>query len=382
VNVLFLIHGIGRHGTGWSGDPIAALDEAMKLYPECFAPGKKLADYVLPVEIRYDDIFDSVLERWKQLAGSLPAPAGAFKWTAEVTRLLKQAGDDGNLFARYGGDVLLYCGFALVARAARLRVNSVIASTMYRAHAEALGQPNPPKFAVLAHSMGTAVAQDALYQLATGNWLVERKQLEAALPDLVANANLSARQASDLAATLQGLREDPSRSIPVMLNALFLIADTSPLLHTAKALYSEWRNSWGAYDCAAVWAASHELDPVSIVGAGPAGTVARADKNPIAVRHFHRRNIHDFAHYLSHPAVHAEIFARMIPDFSGACYDKARALAASAAWTGFGGELAGAPDAAREQLKAALRRAVPLERSMQKLRETVENYFRAIGLVP
>jgi hypothetical protein len=98
------------------------------------------------------------------------------------------------------------------------------------------------------------------------------------------------------------------------------------------------------------------------------------------VRHLHTRNIHDFAHYLSHPRVHAAIFRRMIPAFTNACFQQAQQRAAQDEWKGFGGELAGLPAQVRERLVEELRNAVPVERTVEKLRDTIEEYFRRIGI--
>ena len=93
--VLFLVHGIGRHKKGWSGapdGPVAALEAAMQNYG-CFAAGDKLSTYLDVVEIRYDDIFDSVLAQWSNLAASLPAAAG-FDWLDGVKKVLVDCGSD------------------------------------------------------------------------------------------------------------------------------------------------------------------------------------------------------------------------------------------------------------------------------------------------
>ena len=349
MNVLFLLHGVGRHAKGWSRDPVAALQAAMRLYPECFERGKSLDQYLTVVEIKYDDIFDTVLDRWAELAAALPTPSGAFNWTRKVTQLLAKAGDERNLFARYGGDVLLYCGFALVARAARLRINSLIASTIAEK-----SEGKPPKFALAAHSLGTAVAQDALYQLATGRWVSDDEQLTADenfVPALASTA--------------------PPRELAVNLHGLFLVSDTSPVLHQC-GYYSELERN-GVYDCHAVWSMNHKLDPISSVGGAFQPGPWRPDRKDVRVKHFHSENIHDFAHYLAHPAVHSEIFRLLIPQYSGACYQSAQTLAEAPAWNGFGSE--------RSNLKRRLRSAARLDQLPAKVRDATERYFKAIGLL-
>jgi hypothetical protein len=377
MNVLFLLHGVGRHPSGWASDPVAALQKAMQLYPTCFEAGKTLADYVKPIEIRYDDIFDTVLDRWLQLANALPAAGGAFSWTSKVSELLQKAGDDRNTFARFGGDVLLYAGFALVARAARLRVNALIASTIYEENAAAIQeQRSLPRFGLVAHSLGTTIAQDALYQLATGQWITEEHNLAAEVAQAAAAAGLTQQQKNSLSGALVSAR--PAGTLAVNLHGLFLVSDTSPVLHQS-GYYSELQTH-GVYDGHAVWSVNHELDPVSHVGGAFTGRW-RPDRKDVRLKHFHDRNIHAFAHYLSHPALHGEIFRLLVPQFSGACHQAAQALAAQPLWNGFGGELAHWAEQQKSELKQKLRDAAGLDRAPPKLREAIEAYFRSIGLL-
>jgi hypothetical protein len=377
MNVLFLLHGVGRHASGWASDPVTALQSAMKLYPRCFEPGRMLADYVKPVEIRYDDIFDTILDRWVELANALPTAGGGFAWTSKVTELLQKAGDNRNTFARFGGDVLLYAGFALVARAARLRVNALIASTIYQENNAAIsaGRP-PPRFGLVAHSLGTTIAQDALYQLATGRWVTEEQNLAADVAKVAADAGLDQQQKASLAGSLGSAR--PAGTLAVNLHGLYLISDTSPVLKQS-GFYSELHRD-GVYDAQAVWSVNHEFDPISHVGGAFTGTW-RPDRKDVRIRHFHDKNIHAFAHYLSHPAVHCEIFRLLVRRFSGECYQAAQTLAAQAEWTGFGGKLADSIEQEKDQLKQKLRDASLLDRAPPKLREAIENYFRIIGLL-
>jgi hypothetical protein len=379
MNVLFLLHGVGRHPSGWARDPVVALQKAMELYPACFEAGKPLADYVKPIEIRYDDIFDTVLDRWVQLANALPTAGGGFAWTSKVAELLQKAGDDRNIFARFGGDVLLYAGFALVARAARLRVNALIASTIYEENAAAIKERrSPPKFGLVAHSLGTTIAQDALYQLATGRWVAEQRSLAAEVAQAATKAGLSEQQKNDLAGSLAS--SPPAGTLAVNLHGLFLISDTSPVLKQS-GYYSEYQPTTGVYDCHAVWSVNHEFDPISHVGGAFTGSW-RPDRRDVRIRHFHDKNIHAFAHYLSHPAVHCNIFRLLIPEFSAACYQAAQTLAAQPLWNGFGGALADAVEQEKEKLKQKLLDAAGLERVPQKLRDAIEKYFRTIGLLP
>jgi len=369
MNVLFLLHGVGQHAPGWTGDPVGALENAMTLYRECFPAGSKLKDHVKVVEIRYDDIFDTVLERWAELANALPA--GVFTKVADI---LESAGDDRNIFARYGGDVILYAGFRLVARAVRLRVNALIASTIHEENAAALSavpRRSPPRFGLVAHSLGTAIAQDALHQLATGQWAAEEHALAADVASAAAAAGMDQEERESLATSVTPTRPG---TLAVRLHGLFLVSDTSPVLKQS-GYYSEHQLSAGVYDCDAAWSINHELDPISHVGGAFTGTW-RPDRKEVRLRHLHDKNIHAFAHYLAHPAVHCPIFQLLIPRFSIACYQRAQALAAQPEWNGFGGALATWLEGEKNELMQKLQQAAQGE-----LREAIEGYFRRIGLL-
>ena len=76
-NVVFLVHGVGRHTENWAygpEGPIPALEKAAQNYS--FFKGKKLSDLVEIVPIYFDDIFDRILKQWQDLAAGLTG-AGA-----------------------------------------------------------------------------------------------------------------------------------------------------------------------------------------------------------------------------------------------------------------------------------------------------------------
>ena len=376
--VLFLVHGIGRHKKGWSeapDGPVSALETAMRKY-SCFASGEKLSKYLEVVEIRYDDIFDSVLAQWSNLAASLPVAPG-INWLDSVKKVLDEAGNDSNTFARYGGDVLLYKGFDLIARAVRLRVNSVISATMHRAYAnaKAAGSAAPP-FSVLAHSMGTAVAQDALFQLATNDWTPDHTTLRAQAPAIAAlatNPDLSPEQGADFDAARQ------AGNLRVGLDSLYLVADTSPLLHRAAGLYSNYQPRPGNFDCGAVCTIAHELDPVCNIGSRGFVVPPRPSAMTLTVKHVHDTNVHGFAHYLSHPRVHAQLFVRLIPAFLPEFKDQAQQIAQAAEWNGFGGALADRADGVRLALHDKLIAIRTDTASVASLRDAIKALFGIAG---
>ena len=363
-NILFFIHGIGRQSAGWAraaDGPITALENAAKLY-DCFAPNRPLSDYVDLVEVRYDDIFDQVLKQWQQLAQSLPASPGV-PWVKSARDLLTECGNNQNLYADYGGDVLLYCGFKLVARAVRLRVIAKIVAEVYarwmeiidagKNVASVLEQGEFPKVGVVCHSLGTTVAHDALYQLTTANWLAEHEDVESSQLQLGNAPDLSGKQKQDFDKVVDGTRAHPDRPLPVPLEALFLISNTFPLLKQVDGEYLMVKTASSGYHCGRYFDVRHKLDPVCKVkvfqkpAKGPIGKM-------IEVEHIHSKNIHGFGHYLSHPLVHGPIFGTMISEFTGPCWKRANALGVSDDWKGIGGALKLESQAAKGILLAKL----------------------------
>jgi hypothetical protein len=377
-HIVFFIHGVGQHPAGWSklpDGPVAALSASMANYPACFPAGRTFPDLVETVEIRYDDLFDLVLDTWLELGKSIPANSG-FKWVDAVSDLMGSVKGNKDTFLRYGGDVLLYCGFDLVARAVRLRVNAVIATTIFRAWQDAAGDPGKvPRFAVVAHSLGTTVAQDALFQLATAQWDDDLDRAATQAPALAAKAS-GAAEAASFDNVVAGAQANPDRPIPVGLSALYLVSNTAPLLRQVDGDYTLLQNG-GAFDCARVYNISHALDPVSRICGGAAIGQPRPGWTNITVEHLHQANIHGFGHYLSHPAVHAPMFARLAdPDFTLTCAQAAGALAQSPVWRDIGGKLGALGDDARQALKDRLRALGEGESSVRRLRDAVEGLAR------
>jgi hypothetical protein len=384
-NVVFFIHGIGQHQTNWSNapdGPISALNIAMQRYPKCFPLGKKLADYLDVVEIRYDDIFDTVLDRWNELGKTIPENSG-FGWSNAVKDLMTASGGDKEIFLRYGGDVLLYSGFELVARTVRLRVNSIIATKIYQAHlAAADGTGNTPKFSAIAHSLGTTVIQDALYQLATANWLADIDKSASEQPKM----QLPYLTDSDRATyenVIIGAKENPDKPIPVGLNSLFLVSNTAPLLRRSGD-YTTLPTPSGAYDCDYVYNINHEFDPVSRICGGSTMSNPRGNLTSwrsVTTHQIHEKNIHSFGHYLSNPAVHSRIFSKLIePVFTDNHFNEAIALSKTQEWNGFGGSLAHLEQAAKQKLLGQLKSIASQQGKPEALvRDAIEALATGLG---
>lgn len=358
-NVVFFVHGIGRHAKGWTtapDGPVTALDAAMQQYA-CFG-GKPLSEFVDIVEVTYDDLFDLVLAKWEQLAEDLGPVAGNIPWVSTVQSLLDDVGGNKDLFADYGGDVLLYRGFDLVARAVRLRVAATIAGEVFARNVAAAGEGlegTLPKIAIVGHSMGTAVVRDALWTIVSAGFLEDRKTLVTRLPGeqwLVDLGLLSADQAQRFAIMEKTAETVTAGTLPFFVDRLMLVSDTIPLVSRAAGDYitAQFRND---FQCRSFTEVKHRLDPVCQLKPYEVPP-AHPDAAEIVVKHLHEFNIHGFGHYLSHPAVHASLFRAVIPEFRLQDLKTAQTLAAQAEWNGIGGHLAVLAEAEKAKLVAKL----------------------------
>ena len=340
-NVIFFVHGIGRHDKGWAeapDGPVVALNEAMKQY-DCFE-GKPLSEFVDIVGVRYDDLFDLVLSQWIKLSKDLGALGGNIDWIGEVQSLLDSLGGDKKEYADYGGDVLLYGGFDLVARAVRLRVASVLAGEVLQRHLQAQNLAGQfPKFGVVAHSMGTAVAHDALWTLATADFLKDKSVLAASPanarePGLTATGTLTDDQREHFGKVEAGTAAHPDRPMPLPVNTLLLVSNVIPLISRVKGDYLNCMQD-NLLQCAAFRDVNNRFDPVCNVKRFAVGN--RTNGKRIDVDHIREKNVHGFGHYLSNPLVHMPLLNRMTDVVTPDDIDKSRKLAND--WHRLGGTL-------------------------------------------
>ncbi len=372
-NILFLIHGIGRHADDWATQkdgPITALEEAAQRY--AFFKGKKLGDFIEFVPIRYDDLFDRILDGWANLSDSVLKNAGPVSEAciAETLDAVKKAGDDKNQFIRIGGDVLLYRGFKLFSQRVKLRVLSKMAETIA---ARATGSSGTPvRFSIAAHSMGTAVAHDALHHLGTEDWLAKDYRYE--FEDDKKEAD---KEAASLKKSLS--KKNPFSPEVFRFDCLFMLSNTSCLLHTTpgtpyttivKPGTAGHRDSY----VQTYFNIDHQFDPVSKMcrfvmpdnWKMHGGGIDISDLN-----HFHDPNIHGFRHYLTHPKVHLQMFRSLINSYEPTQAD----LDILDDFPRWGGTFSSPSDQLREKLRVLVESA----KVKNTLRQFIEIYQELTG---
>lgn len=316
-NVFFLVHGVGHHPEGWAAaddGPINTLTTVANNYSG-FSGESPLGNSVEFVEIRYDDIFDRILERWAELANGLAdLPNVAPDQIRAVRNQLSEVNAPDNWFASEAMDVLFYIGFPLVRRLVLLRVASKIMQTIAGHEAS-----DNRRYSILGHSLGTTVVHDAIHKMGTTNWLSPDENVLEIL-----NANEIGEDVTleDMARVRERYGDRIFSPGNFKFDAIFMISNTSALLQkSARNPYESIvrpRNSGGGPSsnaCNRFYNVDHVLDPIGKVRrfrAAEAWPLAAGEHRTTAfdifrVSHIHDVNVHGLDHYLKHPRVHAPI---------------------------------------------------------------------------
>jgi hypothetical protein len=264
--VVFLIHGVGVHPPGWSKPIVALLDEIGARYPTVDG---KISTQIDFVEICYGDVFDAQLARWDQDLATLKTNA-LYPHVEDALDWLDGASKGGFAWTHVG-DVVLFLS-RITRMAAVAKVTGALADGI------AKNNDGDTEFSILAHSLGTAMAMEAVNALATPapalGWagLLPKFLFREVL--MVANTS-RLLQRKDLQAYTQ-----------------------SPLLPKKYAPHGR---------CVTYRNIFHRLDPIAWARRFDLQALEGQGYWPFAVDHYYGRNIHALDHYLEHPALHGPL---------------------------------------------------------------------------
>jgi hypothetical protein len=270
---------MGRQLDGGQQSAADVLKEAAEVY----GVGDSFDQMVQVHDLSYDSVFRQHLATWDQSVEGLRAQlevggGGGFglpSWLAGISD------DEKKFFWTHVVDVVLYRFFPQVFTNVRTLVMRDFVAAVNAATTDA---GPPPRVAILAHSLGTAVTHDALAHLTTQ-------------PVDGSEAYLSAR----------GWR----------LDHLFMLANVSRVLSRLSTPFyrstvrCENAPGDGMPAIRRYLNFQHRLDPIVAVKAfQPAGWGTRyADT---VVDHLLEWNVHGFQHYLRHPDIHVPILNRLL----------------------------------------------------------------------
>lgn len=343
-HTLFLVHGVGVHTPDvWSDDVTAKLKEVSKAY--AFFQNQPLEDLVDFVPVSYDRFLIAALNRWKQSGQSLAAfartsqlvDADSMSWLEDVRP------EDGSVVWTHVADVVLYRFFKLEQN----RIQDSVKLQFGERVAAVLDRDASAGFSVVAHSLGTAVAHDALAELASPR--LDGKLNTLAPPNF-------------------------------RFNSIHMLANTSRLLQTRIKAYESLvrpgpRNSKSSY-CLRYYNYRHELDPVPGVRAFEPSGWGDLFTGEV-VRHYRDWDIHGFTHYLDNPRVHVPILNSITRTDAIPRPERAQAIGA---YPQFGGRLQVLPDLQAKISKlGALKHQIGEDSSLAEAFETIREMLDVLG---
>ncbi len=272
--LLFLVHGMGVHGSDWSAPVRAKLVETASRYA-AFRNGPPFDQRVEIVPVTYDGVFTGMLQQWRGSSDALAAFAheNALPIPTTLAWLNSAPDTDKAFFWSHAVDVLLYRFNSMATRQARLLLMSTIAAKLVKA----MEGGDAVEASVMAHSLGTSVAHDAL-------------------------------------AILGSEPQDGSRAFLAgnfRFENFFAVANVSRVLQTAPRVYDSVVHPATVAPPTAYltryYNFRHLVDPFPAASAfAPSGW--GEDYRPVeGLDHIRDFNVHDFEHYLDAPAVHIPI---------------------------------------------------------------------------
>lgn len=312
-DIVFVLHGIGQYGSGWIDEESCAvpvLREAAQQYE--FFEGRTLDSFVEFVPIVYDDVFQRIMEHWKKLADGLSASVPVMPGFMDNTLNLMKGATKSDWAHTHGLDVALYWGFRLFQQRVVLRV----LAQMTRKIADTIGQPGgKPQYHVLAHSLGTAVAHDALHHLGTEAWLARLKDTDFDDDDAAA-ASSERDTYVDAVSRLQQRDPNPLNPERFKFETITMLSNVSALIHPSTSPYHSIVRPGSSHDMGAYaqnyFNVNHKLDPVSVAGnfvMPDAWTLMGGFDTEVDHIYKDPNAIHDAAHYVRNPRVHLPLLA-------------------------------------------------------------------------
>jgi len=188
------------------------------------------------------------------------------------------------------------------------------------------------EFGVLSHSMGTAVAHDALHLLASTDWS-NGKWGQHARNTLVdaetAFLNATGRMTNEEKSVINRIRPKigPAAFSPARFQfaSLFTFANVSRIVSRTTDPYKSLVRPQVAGlsgvvrgNCDFFCNVSHDLDPIAKVKEFETDKFGETGNKAIdiSVAHIYDKNVHELTHYLLNPKAHRFVFRKLCPSFS------------------------------------------------------------------
>ena len=304
--VVFLFHGMGQHKEGWQDAVVQSFDDIVSQNKYAVFAQKSVGDVFDFVPLGYDHIL-------REAVGRVEDSADLLKSLEPFSDEAKELGDwiggtslkQRKFIWSHAMDVILY----RLHTPTRQRIRTAVIEIMAKKIREVLSSSPMTPVSVLAHSLGTAVAHDAIHLLGSQQW--------GGVPNAFAPniwkfktiamlANVSRLLESDISVTDSIVRPGPIGDV-VSYSSVFL----------------NYR---------------HELDPIPWPQMFSTAGFPRGCTDDAVIRHFHAPNVHGWSHYLVNPRVHVPLLRMLLGDLSA--ITAAEELAAHERFERWGGEFA------------------------------------------
>jgi hypothetical protein len=319
-DIVFVLHGVGQYEPGWvdkQPSAVPVLRELANQYP--YFDGKTLDSYVDFVPVLYDDVFQRIMAHWSDLGEGLAASVPVLPSFLESTMKFLRGSKDNDWARTHAADAALYWGFRLFQQRVVLRVLAQMTAKI----ADTIGGPEGrPQYHVLAHSLGTAVAHDALHHLGTEAWL---GQLQGATFDDDDNHAAAADRDQYLGSISAIRRHDTNPLSPkrFKFETITMLSNVTGLIHPSTSPYHSIVRPGSTSDVGAYtqnyFNVNHKFDPISIAGSFKMPKAWRLLGGfDISIDHVFGDplDIHDAAHYVRNPRVHLPLLAFYVNGYS------------------------------------------------------------------
>jgi hypothetical protein len=336
-DIVFVLHGIGKYDREWLSETtgaVHALKESAREY--AFFENNSLDNFVEFVPILYDDVFQRIMTDWstkaKGLKDSIPVMPNL---ATEVLSFVEDL-DEDDWEKTFAADVVLYWGFRLFQQRVSLRV---IKQIVDKVAAVAAAGGEKPDYHVLAHSLGTAVAHDALHHLGTESWLDSLAARQVAEKDEKARAEQQA-----ILLVLEQLKGNFGTSNPFSprlfsFESITMISNTAGLIHANEGPATSivrpgTATEHGAYARTYI-NANHVADSVSIATTfkPPPDWDFAGGFSDVGATHFLPNDaiadikdvgawIHSAAHYIANPNLHLRLLAMYVNPYRPTAEDR------------------------------------------------------------
>jgi hypothetical protein len=281
-HVIFLLHGMGTHGEGWSKGVQELLPGVYKRYPR--AADFPFDKHFVFHELRYDQFFEDTRKRWR--AESQPvldrlAANGVDSSLIPKLAELGAAANEDKFASTHLLDVVFYFFISFL----RIAIRTDLAAVQIPARLENDGQGNEvAEWSIICHSLGTIVAHDALHAMftPTNEVRLNRRNRGPQCGLFVSNVGRLLQREFDVYESM--VRPSVGRTTGIFdyyLNARHML-DPFP---TPRP-----------FDPPASW-----LDSVT-------GVANPARYQSLGISEVVKPNVHSLEHYLENPQVHIPLF--------------------------------------------------------------------------